>query len=108
MQVVQSDLAQLERLFTLKNKTQIAENLTPELFQLLLDAHTQIHYYFHNVDLILEWQDDPEEEILSTLILWVETDLEVDEVLALETHFDNSWWMANRLRADKKLCIIVG
>jgi hypothetical protein len=107
MQVVQPDLAALEKLYTVKDKERVTENLTLELFQLLLEAHPQIRKFFPAANLVLEWQDDPEEEPLSGLILWVETDLEVAEALALEKHFDDAWWLANRLRANRKLCVIV-
>jgi hypothetical protein len=107
MQVVQTDISELERLFSLYNKERIAETMTPELLQLVLEARLQVLKYFPDTALALEWQDDPEEEPLSGLILWVNSDLEFEKAHELENKLGAAWWYANAKRVNSRLSILV-
>jgi hypothetical protein len=106
MQVVQPDLAALERLYTIKDKERVTENLTPELFQLLLEAYPPIRKFFPAANLVLEWHDDPEEEPLSGFILLIETNLEFEEARKMDKQFKVVWW-ADRRRTVRNLRILV-
>jgi hypothetical protein len=107
MQAVQNDLAELERLFTLKNKEDIANNLNPELTALVLEAREQVLKYFPGAELELQWQYDPEEAPLDGLLMWVDTDLEVEEGFLVEERFNADWWLENMSRAEYKLAVMV-
>jgi hypothetical protein len=73
----------------------------------VLEARDQILKYFPSAELVLEWQDDPEEEPLSGLILWVETELEVEEAYKVRKQFGENWWYANSNRLQSRLSVLM-
>ena len=96
--------------FSTEDKSEISVFLEnyPYLFNLVMEAKSEIAKYFPDAELILEVLTDPEsDEESAELVLSILTDLEVRESITRLDEFDRNWWDKNIRRAKGNLCITV-
>jgi len=76
----------------------------PFLVPLLLEARPVIARHFGaETPVVLEVSYDPEDNDLTQLVGFIETDLEPEAALARESRFWDDWWLANVNRGQWRL-----
>lgn len=107
--ITPTDLAQIEKSYTLRNSAQVLEFIDkyPFLVPLLSEAPDKINQYFPGDSLVLEVVIDPESEssddgkLVLLIITEMDDDLSVDHLGEL----DYFWWLKVARHSQGKLFI---
>lgn len=92
---LEAQLNVLEDLYQIIDQEQVNSFLTKNqgIIRVLFDAQQQIRKYFINEPLRLKVEKDPEYE-KEELVIYIETERQVDDVYARLEQLDQNWWLA--------------
>jgi hypothetical protein len=109
LEITPTDLAQIEKYYTLRNSAQVLEFLDkyPFLVPLLSEAPEKINQYFPGDSLVLEFVIDPESESSDDgkLVLLIITEMDDDLSIHHLGELDYFWWLKVARHSQGKLFI---
>jgi hypothetical protein len=109
LEITPTDLAQIEKYYTLRNSAQVLEFLDkyPFLVPLLSEAPEKINQYFPGDSLVLEFVIDPESESSDDgkLVLLIITEMDDDLSIDHLGELDYFWWLKVARHSQGKLFI---
>jgi hypothetical protein len=109
LEITPTDLAQIEKYYTLRNSAQVLEFLEkyPFLVPLLSEAPEKINQYFPGDSLVLESVIDPESESSDDgkLVLLIITEMDDDLSIDHLGQLDYFWWLKVARNSQGKLFI---
>lgn len=107
--ISQSDIKSLDKLYTLRERTETLEfiNKYPFLVPVLLEAPKRIYQYFPDSQLFLEAIPDPEMVNYVQLVLSILITLEPEDAVDRLNQLDREWWHSVPHEVWQHLCVIV-
>jgi len=102
-----SQFQTLERLYVFRQPKEVSQFLIkyPFLISLVQEAYGSIRKHFPNSKLLLEVIADSEAIGEEQLVIFIETDLELDIASKNLDSFDDEWWLDALEKAQGMLCI---
>jgi hypothetical protein len=105
-----SELERLEWLYILRRRSEVIKFLMDNIFllPLLQEAYERIRNYFgKSAQIFLEIITDPEVTGDQELVIFIRTNLSLDEAFKKLEQLDREWWLDAPTNAREKLCIDV-
>jgi hypothetical protein len=108
----QAEISQLEKLYTLREPSQVLEFIEkhPFLLPLLLEAPNKIHSYFPHTPLILEVDIDPESSSMDDdqLAILIASEIDPEESVDKLCELNRDWAIDFQRLSRWKLLVMMG